>query len=200
MFGFKLRKENESLKILVKESQKINKGLIDKLKLEKEKTKDLKHDLKVLEDAENDYIKELDNKNDYIEKLECRLELKKIELKEANKIMDTNYKTIEKQSYNIGAYMHENRKLEISVSRLKKKNEKDLKTILNQNIAINKAEKECARLMSKLTISEIAKRQLRELCVYKGGGRSTKTTKACVLVNEKINGVKVWDLTNLMGL
>ncbi|MEG2848518.1 MAG: hypothetical protein RR904_07150 [Bacilli bacterium] len=200
MFGFGLRKENEVLKLMLKLDKEINRKLLTETQSQRDDIKDLKEDLKVLEDAENDYIKELDNKNHYIEKLEDRLELKELELKEANEIMETNYKTIESQNRNIGAYIQDNKKLELSVSRLKKKNEKDSKTILNQNLAIARAEKECARLMSKVTVSEIAKRQLRELCIYKGGGRSSKATRANILVNEKINGVKVWNLTNLMGL
>ncbi|MEG2787365.1 MAG: hypothetical protein RR942_06035 [Romboutsia sp.] len=192
MFGFGLRKENEALRLMIASSQEINRKLIVENKDQKEDIKDLKEDLKVLE--------EIDIKNNRIKDLKCKLGVKEAELKEANEIMETNYKTIESQTRNIGAYIQDNKKLELSVSRLKKKNEKDSKTILNQNLAIARAEKECARLMSKVTVSEIAKRQLRELCIYTGGGRSTKTTKACVLVNEKINGVKVWNLTNLMGL
>ena len=200
MFGFGLRKENEALRLMIASSQEINRKLLAETKSQRDDIKDLKTDLKVLEEAENDYIEEIDIKNNRIRDLKFKLEIKKTELKEANEIMETNYKTIESQDRNIGAYKQDNKKLELSVSRLKKKNEKDSKTILNQNIAIAKAEKECARLMSKVTVSEIAKRQLRELCFYKGGGRSSKTTKACVLVNEKVNGVKVWNLTNLMGL
>lgn len=61
------------------------------------------------------------------------------------------------------------------------------------------AKKEINRLKSMLKVNGIARQQLREICLYKDGkGRCVKTENG-VLVNEKVNGLKVWDLTVLLG-
>lgn len=61
------------------------------------------------------------------------------------------------------------------------------------------AKKEINKLKSMLKVNGIAKQQLREMCLYKDGkGRYVKTENE-VLVNEKVNGLKVWDLTVLLG-
>lgn len=80
MFKFRLRKENEGLKTLVKENQKINKELIEKLKLEKCKTKDLNEDIEMLSGHVNYYIKEVEAKNKRIKDFKYRLEIKESEL------------------------------------------------------------------------------------------------------------------------
>lgn len=80
MFKFGLRKENEGLKTLVKENQKINKELIEKLKLEKCKTKDLNEGIEMLSGHVNYYIKEVEAKNKRIKDFKCKLEIKESEL------------------------------------------------------------------------------------------------------------------------
>lgn len=74
--------------------------------------------------------------------------------------------------------------------------EKELKELRFCN---QEAKKEINKLKSMLKANGIARQQLREICSYKDGkGRCVKTENG-VLVNEKVNGLKVWDLTVLLG-
>ncbi|HSQ89524.1 hypothetical protein [Romboutsia sp.] len=63
----------------------------------------------------------------------------------------------------------------------------------------NEAKKEIKRLNTRLEVNAIARNQMRDLCAYKDNKGRAVTTENNVLVHEKIDGKKAWDLTMLMG-
>ena len=60
-------------------------------------------------------------------------------------------------------------------------------------------ENENKDLKIKRSSTEIMKKQILNMCLYRDKkGKRVRTKDGEVLVNEKISGVKVWDLVNLM--
>ncbi|MDB8790655.1 hypothetical protein PN398_07970 [Romboutsia sp. 1001216sp1] len=127
-----------------------------------------------------------DKKNDEEYKLlladMCSLEDKVTELKKDKKLLDEkidNYKNKNiEMTTKVASNVYEIEELKEKVRKLESEN-KDLK--------------------SKRSSTEIMKKQILNMCLYRDKkGRMVKTIDGEVLVNEKVSGVKIWDLVNLM--
>ncbi|WP_092921310.1 hypothetical protein [Romboutsia hominis] len=84
-----------------------------------------------------------------------------------------------------------------------KKNNEEYKLVLADMCRledkVTKLENENKDLKSKRSSTEIMKNQILNICLYRDKkGRMVKTRDGEILVNEKISGVKIWDLVNLM--
>ena len=82
--------------------------------------------------------------------------------------------------------------LESELDKSKKENA-ELKFCANEN------KKEVGKLRQTLKINGIAKKQLRDLISYKDNEGKAMQTKQNTLVHERVDGVKVWELTVLLG-
>lgn len=84
-----------------------------------------------------------------------------------------------------------------------KKNNEEYKLVLADMCRLEdkatKLENENKDLKSKRSSTETMKKQILNMCLYRDKkGRMVKTRDGEILVNEKISGVKIWDLVNLM--
>lgn len=84
-----------------------------------------------------------------------------------------------------------------------KKNNEEYKLVLADMCRledkVTKLENENKDLKSKRSSTEIMKKQILNMCLYRDKkGRMVKIRDGEILVNEKISGVKIWDLVNLM--
>lgn len=106
----------------------------------------------------------------------------------------------------IGYLERENKEYKEDADRLKDKNI-ELTTKNASNIyeieelkeKVSKLEFENKDLKSKRSSTEIMKKQILNMCIYRDKkGKMVKIRDGEILVNEKISGVKIWDLVNLM--
>lgn len=195
------------MKIFMKEF-KTKKEILEENEEQREAICLLKEDIKLLEFSEENRIVEISNlnaeskvKDDCIDKLKTELKEKELILTEAIKDIEKNKKIIEKQYQEINAHKSKNREMIDQVEKLEKKSkrhenrtmklQKELLEVKERNVKLTN------ELTSRVTMGQIVKQQLRELCIYKGHSQHAKT-KSQVLVSEKVSGVKVWDLTNLL--